>query len=125
MSDFETLGLKSGRWTGLLRRETGPNRVVLAQAGRIIADAEVTEDAPGLWRIEATLPVSSLSDGMQTFSLLGNAGDGKIPHPDCELLAEISVTSGQAAEIDLHAELALIRAELDMLKKEFRRISAP
>lgn len=125
MSDFETLGLKSGIWSGLLHREKAPAHVVLLHAGDIVADADVTEDGPGIWRIRAALPTSSLSDGVQSFSLLGSRGDGEFQIADTEVLGDLSIQAGEALDLDLRAELELIRSELDLLKREFRRLTAP
>ena len=39
-------------------------------------------------------------------------------------LASLSVAAGQALEQDILVEMELMRAELDLLKREFRRFAA-
>jgi len=41
-----------------------------------------------------------------------------------ETLAHFTIVAGAAADADMRAELDLMRAELDMLKKAFRRYCA-
>ncbi|MEM6619013.1 MAG: hypothetical protein AAF631_06900 [Pseudomonadota bacterium] len=66
-----------------------------------------------LWSVRAPIPADLLTDGVQTFILV-RAGD-------TEILDRFSVASGAPLDEDLHAEIDLLRAELDMLKRAFRR----
>ncbi|WBU57125.1 hypothetical protein [Paracoccus sediminicola] len=122
MAEFESLGLKAGIWSGLLHRAAPPARVRLFHRGAPVAPAGITAAGESSWRIEAELPVSSLSEGMQSFALVADTGQGEGTGPDAERLAELSLLAGEPLEMDLRAELDLIRAELDLLKREFRRL---
>ena len=44
MSDFESLGLKAGNWTGILMRPTAPKRVMLTHLGQPVAEARIRAD---------------------------------------------------------------------------------
>ena len=123
MSDFESFGLKAGVWAGLLHRPAAPKRVLLVHLATPVAEAKVRADQPGRWRIEVGLPSHCLADGVQSFMLLADDGEGDAPQPGAERLATLSLVAGAALDMDLRAEIDLIRAELDLLKREFRRIA--
>lgn len=69
--------------------------------------------APGRWTVSLPIPSELLSDGVQTF-LVRDGGSG-------ETLGHFTIVTGVPLEDDIRAELSLLRAELDMLKKAFRR----
>jgi hypothetical protein len=68
---------------------------------------------PGSWLLKVPVPTNLLADGVHTFmiseSSLGQA------------LGSFSIVAGDAAGEDIRAEMSLLRAELDMLKRSFRR----
>ena len=123
MSDFESLGLKAGNWTGILMRPTAPKRVMLTHLGQPVAEARIRADQPGSWRIEVAIPAECLSEGVQSLTLLADDGEGDQPMPGAERLAVLSLVAGAPLDMNLRAEIDLIRAELDLLKREFRRIA--
>ncbi len=123
MSDFDSLGLKAGIWAGVLHRPVAPRRVLLTHLAVPVAEASIRADQPGTWRIEVGLPAHCLADGVQSFALLADEGEGEAPMPGAERLAVLSLVAGAPLDIDLRAEIDLIRAELDLLKREFRRIA--
>lgn len=116
MANFENLGLKTGVWSGLLHRVAAPERVGLTHHGEVVAEARVTPVKDGQWRIDVDLPAGRIGDGVTSFLLL-DVGTG-------EQLASLSVAAGQALEQDFLAELDLLREELELLKREFRRFAA-
>jgi len=59
------------------------------------------------------VPVSALSDGVHSF-LISDKRTG-------EKLNSFSILAGDPVRDDIRSELDLLRAELDMLKKAFRR----
>ncbi len=69
--------------------------------------------AAGRWPVSVAIPAGCLSDGVQTF-LVREAGSGAT-------LGHFTIVAGVPLEADLRAEVDLLRAELDMLKKAFRR----
>ncbi|MGH1353989.1 MAG: hypothetical protein ACRBBS_02760 [Thalassovita sp.] len=75
---------------------------------------ELTEDREhGHWVVRVPVPVSALSDGVQTF-LIRDKVSG-------EVLESFSILAGEALGDDIRAEVTLLREELDMLKRAFRR----
>jgi hypothetical protein len=125
MDAFESLGLRSGIWQGILRRETPPARLVLVHNGNRVAEARAAEEPGGGWRIAAAIPPERLSDGVQSFLLLEDeAGEGDPPQPGALRLGSITLIAGELLDDDLRAELTLMRAELELLKKELRRLAA-
>lgn len=83
--------------------------------GEVVGEVTVEplDEDGDAWAVRATVPVKYLTDGVQTF-LLVLAGD-------TEILDRFSVITGEPLEEDLRAEIELLRAELDMLKRAFRR----
>lgn len=67
----------------------------------------------GRWPVTVPIPSELLSDGVQTF-LVREAATGLT-------LGHFTIVTGAPLEDDIRAEIELLRAELDMLKKAFRR----
>ena len=125
MDQFESLGLKSGIWQGVLRRDTPPGRLLLVHMGARVGDARATAQDDGSWRIAAAIPPQKLSDGVQTFLLLEDQGEGaEPPQAGASHLSSLSIVAGELVEEDMRAEMNLLRSELDLLKKELRRLAA-
>lgn len=110
--------LISGRWEGVL--DAGPDTVLAPQIAVSHLDTPVegvtlNPDAAtaGRWFVEITLPETVMTDGIQTV-LVSDAATG-------ETLEAITLLSGEPLDHDIRAEIDLLRAELDMLKKAFRR----
>lgn len=72
-----------------------------------------SKDGPGLWDVALPIPAEILSDGVQTV-LIRDEATG-------ELLDSFTLVTGEPLERDMRAEIDLLRAELDMLKRAFRR----
>lgn len=124
MPHFDNHGLKGGVWQGHLSGVTAPPpRVVLIQHAEILTDARLTADAAGGWRVEVDIPAQALSDGMQTL-LLKTAATGQDSGPDGHVLARLSLLAGDPLDEDLVAEIAALRAELELVKRELRRFAA-
>ena len=125
MPHFDNHGLKGGVWRGALTGIDAPGiRVVLIQHAEVLAEARVTADGPGRWLVEADLPAPVLSDGVQTLLLKTAAGPGPDSGPDGHVLARLSLMAGQPLDEDLTAEIAALRAELELVKRELRRFAA-
>lgn len=65
------------------------------------------------WHVRFTIPSEVLTDGVQTFLLMENATGAT--------LDSFTIVTGEVLSDDIRAEMDLLRAELDMLKKAFRR----
>lgn len=125
MDRFESVGLKGGVWQGILHRERAPDRLILTHHGDTVAQARITEGGAGAWKVTVGLPTDRLSEGVQTFILLEDHGEGnEAPRPGAARLASLSVLAGAVLDEDIPAELALLKAELELLKREFRRLAA-
>jgi len=107
-----------GIWEGVIVPGDGAApvpqvRVSLREAP--LEGVSLTEIAarPGEWALRFAIPAEALSDGVQTF-LIEDVNSGAN-------LGSYTIVTGQALEGDFRAELDLLRAELDMLKRAFRR----
>ncbi len=69
--------------------------------------------APGRWPVSVPIPAGLLSDGVLSF-LVREAATGVV-------IGHFAIVAGSPLEADLRAEIDLLRAELDLLKKAFRR----
>lgn len=108
--------IKAGVWEGLLRMmdpaETPPP-VEVRHLETALEGVTVTPAGDGRFAVRVPIPAALLSDGVQTF-LIRNAETG-------DTLDHFTIVTGEPLEHDLRAEIDLLRAELDMLKKAFRR----
>lgn len=68
---------------------------------------------PGVWDLAIEIPKHAIGDGVQTFLIIDGSDDTK--------LGDVTLIAGEAVADDLRAEVELLRAELDMLKRAFRR----
>jgi hypothetical protein len=123
---FTSTGLRGGVWQGVLHAATAPSRVSLEDDGVVLATARVTPAAEaGAFHVRVQVPSDWLSDGAHCFQLIADDGQGdEAPGPDADRLAALPVTAGAAHAEDMRSEIALIRAELDLLKREVRRLGA-
>lgn len=121
MAEFENIGLKAGVWSGLLHRSTAPDVIGLIHQGERVAEARVAPVKDGVWRIDAEVPAGLLNDGTVSLLLVEMPADATRPGNQ---LGNLAIVAGAPLELDLLAELDLLRAELDFLKREFRRLAA-
>ncbi|WP_163847516.1 hypothetical protein [Pseudooceanicola aestuarii] len=108
--------LFEGVWEGVLEGPQGDHAPDLAVTldGDPLAGVEITAaDAPGEWLVRVAVPVAAIRDGIQTV-LITEAGSGAV-------LNSFAVLAGDSAAGSLQAEVDLLRSELDMLKRAFRR----
>lgn len=125
IGNFSSLGLKGGVWEGALHSEDAPARVALTLNGRTVGLAEVHPDGEGRWRIRARVPAETLAEGVQTYILVADEGEGvEGPRPGARRIAYLPLLAGEGLDGDLRAEIDLLRAEIDLLKREFRRLAA-
>ena len=108
--------IRAGVWEGSLRipDPDAPVPVIdLCLGGKRLAEAELSEAGAGTWAVRVQVPSEALSDGVQTFTLVDR---------DTGLMLEsFAVSLGEPLDADLRAEIDLLRAELDLLKRAFRR----
>ncbi len=120
MSDFTLTRrrIRTGRYEGLLAangRRAGRPELELRFLDSSLGHVQLTPDPEDArkWEVRATIPAHALNEGVQTF-VIADAKSG-------EVLDSFAIICGEPLEEDIRAELALLRAELDMLKAAFRR----
>jgi hypothetical protein len=107
--------IRAGVWEGVLSGHPDTPALEVVLDGAVLPGLTVTAmpDTPGDWAVRVAIPAEALTEGVQTF-LIRNAADG-------QTLAHFTIITGVAMEDDMRAEVDLLRAELDMLKRAFRR----
>lgn len=111
--------IRAGVWHGRVIREDGSEsptpKLTAWHLETELPAPEVTpaKDGPGLWEVRLPIPAEILADGVQTVLIRDEASG--------EVLDSFTLITGEPLERDIRAEVALLRAELDMLKRAFRR----
>ena len=107
--------MRQGIWQGVVQQNgSGVPQIRVTHLGITVPDVEVQEsDTDGHWQIQVPIPSTAISDGVQVF-VISDATDDTT-------LGQFTLIAGEALGEDLRAEVELLRAELDMLKRAFRR----
>lgn len=119
MSDFTLTKTRlfEGTWEGVLSSSgtaAAPPNIEVTHLEQRISGVRVIEKKPDeTWALHIPIPIEAVADGVQTF-LIRDASTQ-------ETLDVISLISGEVLADDIRAEMDLLRAELDMLKRAFRR----
>ncbi len=101
-------------WQGHLRSESEP-QIDVRYLGEPVPDVELSSEANG-WTLRIPVPLAALSEGVHCIAIFDATTDQK--------LGDFPIIAGTPAADDMRAEIALLRAELDMLKRAFRRSQA-
>ena len=119
MSQFELINtrLANGVWEGVLSRlEPGedPPDIQVLHRDQLVSGVTVSP-APdsGGWGISVPVPAYAISDGVHSFAITDAADGAELGH--------FTLMAGEVLADDIRAEIELLRAELDMLKRAFRR----
>ena len=107
--------MREGVWQGII---TGvgedPPQIEVTHESTIISDIVLTHNqSADHWALSVPIPIAAIGDGVNTVMIRDTETDVKIGH--------ITLIAGEALEDDILAEMNLLRAELDMLKRAFRR----
>ena len=104
-----------GVWEGVLSGPltSEPPGIEVTHFGQALQGVTVTALADGEWRVAIPIPTQAISDGVQTFVITDPASG--------DVLETFAVLAGEALAEDIRAEIDLLREELDMLKRAFRR----
>jgi hypothetical protein len=107
--------MRQGVWQGLLHQSgSGVPQIKVTHLNIEVPDVQVTEnEAEGHWLLQVPIPAGAIADGVQVF-VIADGIDG-------EKLGDFTIIAGEALGDDIRAEVELLRAELDMLKRAFRR----
>jgi len=108
----------AGIWEGVVTTDGGTKEtpaLVVTHLEKPVHSFSLTADdvRPDNWLLRIAIPAELLSDGVQVF-LINDKITG-------EKLDSFTIIAGEALEDDIRAEVELLRAELDMLKRAFRR----
>jgi len=109
--------LFEGVWEGVLTYEGAGNfqpEIEVTHLQTPVQNVNVIEKPEeNLWVVRVPIPAELISDGVQTF-LIRDKRSG-------DTLNSFALMSGEALSYDIRAEVTLLREELDMLKRAFRR----
>ncbi len=107
--------IRAGIWEGVLTGGAMTPKVEVLHLERPLEGVRVSDFSghPGQWTIQMPIPVQALNDGVQTFVVYDTVTGTKLGH--------FTVLMGEVLENDIRTELDLLRAELDLLKRAFRR----
>lgn len=109
--------LFEGVWEGTLIYDGPGNfqpQIEVTHLQNPIDGVEVTEKPEeNLWVVRVPIPSDLIADGVQTF-LIRDANSG-------DTLNSFALMTGDVLSYDIRAEVTLLREELDMLKRAFRR----
>lgn len=114
MSDLQLLNgqIRKGVWYGQLAGGSGVPQVDVLYRDAPVSGVSISESDGG-WSIQVSLPPEAISEGVQTFTIIDKMTGNT--------LGDFTLIAGEALGDDIRAEVELLRAELDMLKRAFRR----
>lgn len=119
MSQYELTKTRlfEGVWEGVLTAlDTSARHPELGvtHLNRNLGELQIkAKEKAGEWSLRVPIPVELIGDGAQTFLIFDKATG--------ETLNNFTIIAGDAVTDDIRAEMALLRAELDLLKRAFRR----
>ena len=106
-----------GVWEGVIAgdADTSPApKIDVRVHDRSIPDVAIEPlQDPGSWLLKVPVPANMIADGVHTFVI----SEETVGQP----LGDFSIIAGDAVGEDIRAEMTLLRAELDLLKRSFRR----
>lgn len=107
--------MKQGVWQGIITGmgEDKP-QIEVTHEDRDVPNIILTHNqSADHWTLSVPIPPDAIADGIQTLLIRDKVADAKIGH--------ITLIAGDELSEDIRAEMNLLRAELDMLKRAFRR----
>ena len=107
--------MRRGVWEGIIfNSQTGVPQVTVTHLNKPVPEFELTENKDeNLWLLQVPVPKDAIADGVQVI-IISDAMDGT-------QLGHFTLIAGEALGDDIRVEMELLRAELDMLKRAFRR----
>lgn len=106
-------GIWEGRISGSENGDTAPDIRVLYLDQPVAGVTLTGADAPGTWDLAVPVPSEAVADGVHSFLIIAGSENTTLAH--------FTLIGGHADNGDLRTEVDLLRAELDMLKRAFRR----
>ncbi|MBB3994280.1 hypothetical protein GGR95_001925 [Sulfitobacter undariae] len=108
--------MRQGIWEGLLTGASAGSKpnILVTHQGNLVPGVSITALDTGTdYAVNIPIPLDAISDGMQTLLIIDADSETK--------LGSIALMAGEALGDDLLVEVELLRAELDILKRAFRR----
>lgn len=107
--------IASGKWFGLITGPAGAApEIEIVHLEKPFPHVAVSQTVqPDQWTVTSDIPPDLLGEGVQTCLVRMKPGGEKLGH--------FTIIAGSPLDEDIRAEIDLLRAELDMLKKAFRR----
>jgi len=107
--------MMQGVWQGIVTQSgEGEPRIEVTHQKETVSDVTLIHDEnAGHWLLSIPIPTEAIADGVQTLIICDTYTDTNIGH--------VTLIAGEALGDDIRAEMDLLRAELDMLKRAFRR----
>jgi hypothetical protein len=106
--------LHAGVWEGTLSGPTDATPVLVMRHGdEIIPGLSVDFSSDGVWSVRAPVPADRINDDVQTFVIVDQGSD--------TILASFTIFAGDQMSDATQVEVDLLRAELDLLKRAFRK----
>ena len=108
--------IHAGIWEGTVAAngpDTAEPQIEVTHLEKPLSNFALSKDEGGFWALRIAIPPELLSDGVQVFVISDKASGEK--------LESFTIITGEPLEDDIRAEVDLLRAELDMLKRAFRR----
>ncbi|WP_380056339.1 hypothetical protein ACFE33_02265 [Falsihalocynthiibacter sp. SS001] len=108
--------IRNGVWEGVLT-SSGADipQISVTHLEKPLVNVQLIDrpEEPNSWLLKVAIPMELISEGVHTF-LIQNAESG-------ETLNSFSLVTGDPLSQDIRVEMNLLREELDMLKRAFRR----
>ena len=113
--ELTEIKMRQGVWEGIVSGSPSKTPTIeVTHLDKPVADVALSErDPPGQWVLQVPIPKDAIADGVQTFLIIDSEHGVKLGH--------FSIIAGEALGADMRTEIELLRAELDMLKRAFRR----
>lgn len=109
--------IQAGIWEGVVEaRDTSDDATPplgVFHGDRVVRSVSMTAAASGIWHLRIAIPPDVIGDGMQVMIIRDTETE--------ETLDSFAIVAGEPLDDNLQAEVTLLRAELDMLKRAFRR----
>lgn len=110
--------IQAGTYEGVLTAKTEGAfhpQLAVVHLEKELEGLQITEDTSldKTWHVRFEIPSHVLTDGVQTFLIIDTSSG--------ETLDSFTIVTGEVLSDDIRAEMDLLRSELDMLKKAFRR----
>lgn len=106
--------MQEGVWHGQLVQD-GPGEplVRVSYLDQDLDAVSLTPTEENTWDLSVVVPPEAIADGIHTVLITDRTDDTR--------LAAFSFIAGEAIGEDIRAEIELLRGELDLLKRAFRR----